>query len=98
VADAGVREAKSIAAGFKRTGKYEGAIRASVSKKKLRGRAMVGARAKAYRGYIERGAVRRGKVDKFKGHHTMRRSRQAIEPRVPLFLAKHVQRIVKEMS
>jgi hypothetical protein len=97
VTDEGTREAKGIAAGFRRTGKYAGAIRGRVGKR-LRGKVMVGAAAKKYRGYIERGAVRRGRVDKFKGHHTMSRSRQAIEPRVTPIIVKHVNRIVAELN
>ena len=97
VTDEGTREAQRIAVGFRRTGRYAGAIRGRVGKR-MRGKVMVGARAKAYRNYIERGAIRRGRVDKFKGHHTMSRSRQALEPQVIPILSKHVRRMVAELS
>ena len=97
VTNEGTEDARRIAAGFKRTGRYHGAIRGRVGKR-LRGRVMVGARAKAYRSYIERGAVRRGRVDKFKGHHTMRRARQAVEPKVVPIVIKHVRRITAELG
>lgn len=97
VTDEGVEEARRIARGFRRTGRYQGALRGFVGKR-LRGKVVVGARAKAYRGYIERGAVRRGRVDKFRGHHTMSRSRRAIEPKIVPIVQKHVNRIVAELN
>lgn len=97
VTDEGADEARRIAQGFKRTGRYHGAIRGRLGKR-LRGKVMVGARAKAYRGYIERGAVRRGRVDSFKGHHTMRRARKAVEPQMPSIVQKHVGRLVRELN
>ena len=97
VTDEGAEHARRIAQGFRRTGRYHGAIRGRMGKR-MRGKVMVGARAKAYRSYIERGAVRRGRVDPFKGHHTMRRARQAVQPQVVPIVQKHVQRLVRELT
>lgn len=99
VTDEGAEEARRIAQGFRRTGRYHAAIRGRMGKR-LRGKVMVGAGrgVKLYRSYIERGAVRRGRVDSFKGHHTMRRARRAVEPQVPSIVQKHVGKLVRELN
>ena len=99
VTEEGAEHAKRIAQGFRRTGRYQAAIRGRMGKR-LRGKVMVGAKGgvKLYRSYIERGAVRRGRVDPFKGHHTIRRARQAVEPQVAPIVQKHVSKLVRELT
>lgn len=99
VTDKGADEARRLAQAFRRTGRYQAAIRGRMGKR-LRGKVMVGAAkgVKMYRSYIERGAVRRGRVDSFKGHHTIRRARQAVEPRVGSIVQKHVSNLVRELN
>lgn len=97
VTDEGVKEARAIASGFRKTGRYQGAIRGRVGKR-LRGKVQVGARAKAYRAVIEGGRYWPISGTRFKGYHTMRRSRQAIEPRVVPIVERRMTALVREIG
>lgn len=105
VTDEGAEEARRIAQGFTKTGRYQEAIRGKLGKR-LRGRVMVGAgrrrgklpSPKVYRKVVEGGRYWKSTGTRFKGHHTLSRARRAVEPRVVPILSKHLQKFVRELN
>ena len=105
VTDEGAEHARRIAQPFKRTGRYQAAIRGRMGKR-MRGRVMVGAgrrrgnlpSPKVYRAVVERGRYWRSTGTRFSGHHTISRAHRAVQPQVGPIVQKHVTKLVRELN